>query len=130
LGFESRIAQRLAAPLWLPAAAQGAICIECRSAAPTLAALLEPLHHAPTALRVAAERAVNARLGAGCQVPVAAYATADGEHLHLQALVGNAQSGELLRADAVGTGEELGTALAERLIALGAERVMAGRAGA
>ena len=39
-----------------------------------ISALIAPLHHTPTAQCVSAERALNARLQGGCQVPIASYA--------------------------------------------------------
>ena len=127
LGFESRMVARLAPPLWLPAAAQGAICIECRSDDTEMLQLAGALNDTPTATCVSAERALNARLGASCQVPVAAYATLSGGMLHLQALCGNAHSGQMLRATGNGPASDpaaLGAALGGELLALGADALM------
>ena len=74
LGFEHRIAERIALDKSLPAGGQGAVGIECREADEAIIELLAPLHHQPTAWRVTAERAMNRRLEGGCQVPIAAYA--------------------------------------------------------
>jgi hypothetical protein len=73
--------------------------IECRSA-DAIHALLAPLHHADTADRVVAERALNKRLNGGCQVPIACYAVLEGEQLWLRGLVGQPSGGTLLVADA------------------------------
>lgn len=59
----------------LPAAGQGALAVECRADdAPLVALLAGVLEHAPTRAAVTAERAVLARLEAGCTAPVAALA--------------------------------------------------------
>lgn len=63
-----------------PAPGQGALAIECRAAdAPALTGphALGSLDHPPTRLAVTAERALLARLGAGCSAPVGALATPD-----------------------------------------------------
>lgn len=121
LGFESRIRKRLDAPQWLPAPAQGAIAIECRDDDPTIHALCAALDDAETRVRVEAERAMNRALHGSCHVPVAAFATRDGDRLHLQGLVGSANDGRLVRAEASGdSAEALGLVVAERLLAQGA----------
>jgi hydroxymethylbilane synthase len=72
---------------------------------------------------VRAERAVLARLGGGCTVPVAAYAVEEGGALWLRASLGgpDGRGGvSLVHAEARGTeGEALGTSVAEALLAKG-----------
>ena len=123
LGFDARIRARLAAPAWLPAPAQGAIAIECRDDAPMIRALLAELDDADTRSCVSAERAMNRALDGSCHVPVAAFATLDGDMLHLQGLVGSATTGAQVRAEARGSRHEpdaLGQGVAAMLIAQGA----------
>jgi hydroxymethylbilane synthase (EC 2.5.1.61) len=88
LGFEDRITDTISVDDSLPAGGQGAVGIECRSADTEIHALLAPLHHADTADRVVAERALNKRLNGGCQVPIACYAVLEGDQLWLRGLVG------------------------------------------
>ncbi len=128
LGFEARIRDFLSAEDSLPAGGQGAVGIECRSADVELQALLAPLHHADTADRVNAERALNKHLNGGCQVPIACYALLEGDQLWLRGLVGQPDGGELLRAEARApraAAEALGVQVAEALLAQGADRVLA-----
>lgn len=128
LGLGVRIRQRLVAPDWVPAVAQGAIAIECRDDDTAVQALLAVLEHAPTRICVEAERAMNRRLHGSCQVPIAGYATLDGDALHLQGLVGGAANGELVRAEATGIADdphELGLRVAESLLAAGADTLLA-----
>lgn len=121
LGFETRIRKRLDAPDWLPAPAQGAIAIECRDDDPVIHALCAALDDADTRVRVEAERAMNRALHGSCHVPVAAFATRDGDRLYLQGLVGSSHDGRLVRAEAEGdSAEALGLMVAERLLAQGA----------
>ncbi|HTA64889.1 MAG TPA: hydroxymethylbilane synthase [Xanthomonadaceae bacterium] len=128
LGLDARIRQRLVAPDWLPAVAQGAIAIECRDDDAATQALLATLEHAPTRTCVEAERAMNRRLHGSCTVPIAGYATLDGNVLHLQGLVGDATGGELVRAEATGAAgdpQELGLRVAGQLLANGADALLA-----
>lgn len=127
LGMEARIRARLSAPAWLPAAAQGAICIETRSDAAPVIALVRQLHDAATDVNIRAERALNRALGGSCQVPIAALAERRGGKLHLQGLVGDAVHGVLVRAEADGdpaAPEALGAEVAQRLLDGGAGRYL------
>ncbi|MGP0172874.1 hydroxymethylbilane synthase [Pseudomonas sp. NCHU5208] len=127
LGFEERIRSSISAEDSLPAGGQGAVGIECRSADSDVQALLAPLHHRETALRVTAERALNKRLNGGCQVPIACYALLEDDQLWLRGLVGQPDGGLLLRAEeraASGDAEALGVRVAEALLAQGAEDIL------
>lgn len=127
LGFDDRIRQRLDAPDWLPAPAQGAIVVQCRDNDAATMALLSVLDDARTRICVEAERACNRALGGSCQVAVAAFAVLQGERLHLQALVGDAMDGKLLRAEAqapAGDAEPLGARVAAMLRDQGADRLL------
>ncbi len=123
LGLGERIRQRLLAPDWVPAVAQGAIAVECRDDDARMQELLVALDDANTRVCVEAERAMNRRLHGNCQVPIAGYATIDGDALQLQGLVGDAATGKLVRAQASamsGDPHALGRTVAEALLAQGA----------
>ncbi|MFV3384049.1 hydroxymethylbilane synthase [Pseudomonas sp. NY15364] len=127
LGFEDRIRSSISAEDSLPAGGQGAVGIECRSADSDVHALLAPLHHRETALRVTAERALNKHLNGGCQVPIACYALLEDDQLWLRGLVGQPDGGLLLRAEeraASGDAEALGVRVAEALLAQGADAIL------
>jgi len=127
LGFGERIRARLAAPDWLPAAAQGAIAIECRAGDAAVAALLQPLDHRSTRRRVEAERALTRALQGSCQVPIAAYCEEHGERLQLVAMVGSIS--EPRRLDARDEGDDpetLGRAVADDLLRQGARALLDG----
>ena len=126
LGFDSRIRARLQAPQWLPAPAQGAIAIEARDDDAAILGLLAVLDDAGTRRRVEAERAMNRALHGSCHVPVAALATLDGESIALQGLVGDAASGDCLRASAGGRDPQaLGEQVARALLEAGAGAMLA-----
>lgn len=127
LGFEDRIRSILDVEDSLPAAGQGAICIECRAGDSAVRAVIAPLHDEPTAICVRAERALNARLEGGCQVPIGAYAILDAGGLHLRGLVGSVDGTSILRAQGRGRvddPESLGRSVAEQLLAQGAGAIL------
>lgn len=127
LGLAARIRQRIDSTLSLPAGGQGAVGIECRNDDHELLALLRGLHHADTADRVIAERAVNTHLNGGCQVPIACFAQLEGDQLFLRALVGEADGSRILRSERRGPradAEQLGIAVAEDLLAQGADVIL------
>lgn len=123
LGLGARIRYRLQAPEWLPAPAQGAIAVECLHDDADTAARVAALEDADTRTCVEAERAMNRTLHGSCHVPVAALAALDGERLHLRGLVGRAEDGAAVRAEAVGertAPQALGQEVARRLLDAGA----------
>lgn len=132
LGFEARITERLAPALMLPAPGQGALAATARTGdAAAAAALAAALHDATTSRCVAAERGFLRRLEGGCQVPVAAHATFDGARLALHGRVvglgGEAMAEGRLEGAAPddAAADALGVSLAERLLAEGADAILA-----
>jgi hydroxymethylbilane synthase len=127
LGLGERIRERLATTVSLPAGGQGAVGIECRTQDTDVMSLLQVLHDADTADRVVAERAVNTRLHGGCQVPIACFAELEGDSLYLRALVGEPDGKTILRSERRGSradAERLGIAVAEDLLAQGADKIL------
>jgi hydroxymethylbilane synthase len=127
LGFADRIKASISVEDSLPAGGQGAVGIECRSADSDIHALLAPLHHHDSAVRVSAERALNKHLNGGCQVPIACYAVLEGDQVWLRGLVGDPAGGLSLSAEARGpqaNAEALGVQVAEALLAQGADDIL------
>ncbi|ONM43354.1 hydroxymethylbilane synthase [Halopseudomonas pachastrellae] len=127
LGFDARIRYPMPPEVSLPAGGQGAVGIECRSSDTELQALLVQLNDEDSALRVRAERALNTRLNGGCQVPIACYAERENGELWLRGLVGDPDGQRMLRAEARGSEgdpEALGIAVAEDLLAQGAQSIL------
>ena len=97
------------ADVMLPAPGQGALAVETRDsglgvdADSPLAGALRALDHRPTRLAVLAERALLARLEAGCAAPVGALAELDDEAgtLTLHAVVARTDGSAVLRRSAV-----------------------------
>ncbi len=127
LGMASRIRCLLEPEFSLPAIGQGAIGIECRVADRRVLELIRVLDHAATRTRLCAERALNARLHGGCQVPIAGYALLEGDDIWLRALVGEPEGGRLLTGEIRGPAqdaERLGRELGEDLLRQGAGDIL------
>ena len=128
LDLESRIKVALSPEQSLPAVGQGAVGIECRLDDQRTHALLAPLNHDETAIRVKAERAMNTRLEGGCQVPIGSYAELTDGELWLRALVGAPDGSQMVRGERRGKpqdAEQLGISLAEELLDNGAREILA-----
>lgn len=127
LGFGGRITQALDPAESLPAVAQGAICIESRRDDAGTNRTLALLNHAPTHTCVSAERALNASLDGGCQVPIAAHAELRADRIYLRALVGDPDGSLVLRSEADGPADQpqaLGERVARALIESGAKAIL------
>lgn len=127
LGLTDRITARMETTESLPAMGQGAIGIECRIDDAEIHLYLAALHDEATSIRVSAERAMNARLNGGCQVPIAGFAEIDGERLSMRALVGSPDGSQMYRAAAeshVDDAEQLGVRIAEDLLSQGADKIL------
>ncbi len=128
LEMTHRIAALIEPEQSLPANGQGAVGIECRLDDHELHALLAPLEHPETRIRVLTERAMNRALQGGCQVPIGAYALVQGEEVWLRGLVGSPDGSRVIRDEIRGPlaeGEALGHTLAQRLLAAGADVILA-----
>ena len=127
LGMADRITALIDSNISLPAVGQGAVGIECRRDDDRVNDLIAPLDHHPTHMRVRAERALNAALEGGCQVPIGGYAELHDQQLWLRGLVGKADGSVMLHGDAVGPESEpetLGREVASQLIAQGADKIL------
>ena len=103
----------------LPAVAQGAIGLETRRDDSRVRDLVEPLNHAPTWTRVAAERAMLAALDGSCHTPIAGLAevSPDGRMTltGLVAMPDGSQLHKMGEGGSAGDPEALGTALGQAL---------------
>ena len=127
LGLAGRIAESIDADTMLPAIGQGIIGIETRLDDARVRELLAPLHDAETAVRLVAERSLNATLAGGCQAPVAGHAVLEGGELRLRGLVGWPDGSDIVRGEISGQADDaeaLGRTLAEDLLARGARPIL------
>ena len=127
LDLGHRISQFISDSLLLPAIGQGAIGIECRSDDSTTQEIIAPLNHKETSLCVLAERAFSRRLNGGCQLPIAAYASVEGEEITLKGLVARLDGSEILESEKKGDindPESIGISLADLLVERGADVIL------
>jgi hydroxymethylbilane synthase len=128
LGLAERIRSVLEPEQSLPAPGQGAMAIEIPAGRDDLRALLAPLNHRDTALAVTAERTLSKSFGGSCQIPLAAFATVEGELMRLRAMVATPDGKRIAIADATGPAdapEALGRRIADALRAQDADAILA-----
>lgn len=87
LGMAEHATAVLATEDMLPAVAQGAIGITCRTGDEAAHRWLAPLNDPASATRVSAERALLAVLDGSCRTPIAALAELEGGEVRLRGLV-------------------------------------------
>ena len=123
-----RITEILSPDVCLPAIGQGAVGIECRVDDEFINNILRKLNHEATSICVRAERAFLKKLEGGCQVPIAAYAELKDGDIVIKGLVGS-MKGETLIKNVMqgkpGDAESLGKSLAEKLLSMGAGKILA-----
>ena len=127
LGFDNRIKQDLSPDDSLPAVGQGALGIEIKANDHEISNLIKPLIHQKTQIEVNAERALNATLQGGCSVAIGAFATSEDSKLTLRGMVGNVDSGEIIRVKETGETSkpiDLGIRAAKKLLSLGARELL------
>ncbi|WP_290869227.1 hydroxymethylbilane synthase [Aquabacterium sp.] len=98
LGLAERIREHIPAEQMLPAAGQGALGLEVRTADAELRQALLHLAHEPTWLATLAERAVSRALGGSCSMPLAAFAHWEGAQLVLEARLGHPEQAGIVSA--------------------------------
>lgn len=128
LGLADRISCELTPEQSLPAIGQGVVGIEIRADDQETARAIAPLDDPYSHVRIIAERAVNRRLAGSCHLPIAAHARHDGKVMDLQACVGRPDGSQMVADSIQGPVEQaqkLGHTLAERLLAAGADKILA-----
>ena len=122
--------------LMMPAPAQGALAVECRSDDAEMREQLAALDHPPTHAAVRAERALLATLQAGCSAPVGALAevaesgngdSGPSEEIYLRGAVIATDGSAAVRLSDTGTPsdpEAIGRRLAARLLDEGADSLL------
>jgi len=127
MGMADKMHQFMDTDLVLPAVAQGTLGIQTRDDDPIINALVDQMNDPKTVLRTRAERAFLARLEGGCQVPIAAFATVEGEQLLLKGLVGDVRGDVVIAREIKGLavdGEQMGIALADEILDAGARPIL------
>ena len=125
------ITEYLSPEEFVPPPGQGAMAVEIRADDKRMTQLVSAADHDATAAAVAAERSFLEALGGGCQVPVGAYAEADGNSengLRLTVFMGAPDGSAAYRASVNGPASDtsgLAAAAWERLREQGAAGLLA-----
>ena len=128
LGYADRISERLDPAVMLPAIGQGALAIEGRFDDQRVRTLVETLQDSQAELTIAAERALLSALGGSCRTPIAGHAILQGDRLWVAGLVGRPDGTEILREEMTGSAgdaADIGQEVARKLLARGADRILA-----
>ncbi len=130
LGLSPSITEVLSADVVVPAAGQGALGVEFFAPREDEFRFLDKLVDKDTMRAVKAERALLAELQGGCRLPLGAWARFEGETMILDACVLSADGAESIRRRgekkcvSVLEAESLGRAMADELLAAGADRLL------
>jgi hydroxymethylbilane synthase len=127
LGLINRAGFILDPEIFLPAIGQGALGIEIRAQDETTLGLLAFLNHPATECTIRAERAFLKELQGGCQVPIAGYARIENSRIVLNGMVAELDGRRLIKDSIqgiVGECEKIGSTLAQRLLAAGADKIL------
>ncbi len=127
LNMQNRISQTFTTQQMLPAAAQGAICIEVLSTNDKIKKLLQPINDAKTFAETIAERTVSYKLNASCSTPIAAFAQVKNNSLTLEALVATTNGKQIIRSSKSGNitdAQLIGDQVATDLLSQGAKKIL------
>lgn len=127
MDMPERIRSTIPAEVCLPAVAQGALAIEVLSNDAVTQHYVTCLNDETTLACVRAERAMNAALEGGCQVPIGSYAIWQGEQIWLRGLVASLDGKTIIRGErkcSAADAEVMGEDLAQELLAKGAKSIL------
>ncbi|MGO9274121.1 MAG: hydroxymethylbilane synthase [Terriglobia bacterium] len=127
LGFRERVTEYFAVDAMCPAVGQGALAIEIRQGDDRIENAVRFLDHRMTHQAVRAERAALRELGGGCQVPIAAHAWCEDDHLRVLGVVAAIDGSRIVRAANSGPADEperLGAEAARILVEQGARAIL------
>lgn len=120
LGQSDKITAYLDPRSFLPAPAQGAICVEIRERDARVAELVRPLDHVPTSTALKAERALLTTLDGSCRTPIGAFTELNAISCSLTAEILSPDGSEFYRDTLAGRPDEaqrIGAELGRRLLA-------------
>jgi hydroxymethylbilane synthase len=130
LGLDQHISELLSLEEFPPAVSQGAIGVCMRTGDVEAGRWLQKLDDRASRLATTAERAVLRKLEGGCQVPLGAIGTLEGDTLRLHAAVCALDGSKMIQAKSqmpatLANAVSLGQRLAEDLLSQGAAGLMA-----
>ena len=127
LGLGERISEHISPAHCIPSAGQGAVGIESRTDDTAIGELLQAINHKPTELCVRSERMVTSRLGATCNLPIAAFVELENDEIHFSSFVSNESGSQVLNVNLSGPKSEaarLAGEVADRLLSEGAAELI------
>lgn len=128
LGLSDQISEILDTQIMLPAVGQGALALEVRENDVRIKKLVQSIDDPEVRMATDAERAFSARLGGGCNLPIAAYGKVTDGRLTLEGMVGSLDGKRIIRERLAGEakhGGQVGALLAERMLARDALKILA-----
>jgi len=127
LGLEHLITEYIDEEIMLPAVGQGALCIEIRKDDHKITRFTDSLDHSITRAVVMGERAFLKRLEGGCQIPIAGHGKAENNMFTISGLVADLEGKIIIKETQSGpliSSEDIGTALADKLLLRGAKKLL------
>ena len=113
--------------IFVPDVGQGIIAVQVRSEDIATFSLLNEMQHQPTQIALIAERAFLNALGGGCKVPVAAYASIEGDAVNLISVASDHEGTRLYKVqstDSISDPVEAGLNIARKLLDSGAGAIL------
>ena len=113
--------------IFVPDVGQGIIAVQVRSEDIATFSLLNEIQHQPTQIALIAERAFLNALGGGCKVPVAAYASIEGDAVNLISVASDHEGSRLYKVqstDSISDPVEAGRNIARKLLDSGAGAIL------
>jgi hydroxymethylbilane synthase len=127
MGWKEKISEIISPEVLLPAMGQGAVGIEARKSDVDNQILLADLDDENTHLALDAERAIVTRLEGGCNVPIGAFATIEGDEITIRGLVASLDGKTVYQKEIKGSKINaiiLGKELGDALIDMGGDKIM------
>lgn len=127
LGLADRISQPLPVDGCVPAPGQGIIAIEVREDDARAREVVAALNDATSRVALAAEQAVVAALGGGCQLPLGAFASVTDGRIHVRAVAAALDGTRTVHAHATGAEADAaatGARVAQDLASRGARELL------
>ncbi len=127
LGYQKNIAEYINLDIILPAAGQGALCVQIREADLTILPIVKKLNSETDKYEVTGERAFLHNLEGDCQIPIASFGKAKNNKYWLTGLVADISGKQIIKSQISGElkdAAKLGAKLAEKLISMGADKIL------
>jgi hydroxymethylbilane synthase len=125
LGRRDRATEVLDVSVMVPQVGQGALAVECREGDADVRERLEKIEHRDSRVAVDTERAFLAELGGGCDLPVGAYATVDGDTIRIRSFLSSLDGRQVLMDESIGDDPvRLGRHVAKHLLEVGGAELL------